>query len=379
MKTECPHCHTRFNIADEHKGKTIQCKNCQKLFEISEYFEMQELKSTEVDGKSQNKYSIKPFLGGLICIILVVGLWRYVTSENVSPNTLTFGEFKTAVESLGNNTGDIITQEMLFSRLGQPENTEVIDSTREVYIYYKVRDGNAQIVADLDDWLSERVRTYYASDNRPEPSPPNDDALVEWAQKHGYKSPYTIKLKMENESLKTYLGKYEVYKDGKFCEEFWFHGLPKGSFENISKSCKIVHHVKERDGGIPEDQIPIEYVSDIEHYQESYLIMDGSGTKIIRAIGISSGEEYQMPENRATALKSAKEIVANIMNRWDENVSTVKKQQKESQTKAEDFVKERIVKESRIIWDTYIEKQQEEKALKLKGPFLRIKAINKPF
>jgi predicted Zn finger-like uncharacterized protein len=39
MKTECPHCHTRFNIADEHKGKRTKCPKCKGAFVIVPFIE----------------------------------------------------------------------------------------------------------------------------------------------------------------------------------------------------------------------------------------------------------------------------------------------------------------------------------------------------
>ncbi len=34
MKTQCPHCQTKFKAADEQEGKTVKCRKCGEAFEI---------------------------------------------------------------------------------------------------------------------------------------------------------------------------------------------------------------------------------------------------------------------------------------------------------------------------------------------------------
>lgn len=39
MKTQCPHCHTKFNAPDEHEGKKAKCPKCKQPFVIAPFQE----------------------------------------------------------------------------------------------------------------------------------------------------------------------------------------------------------------------------------------------------------------------------------------------------------------------------------------------------
>ena len=39
MKTQCPHCQTKFNAPDKHKGKKVKCPKCGQLFVIALFSE----------------------------------------------------------------------------------------------------------------------------------------------------------------------------------------------------------------------------------------------------------------------------------------------------------------------------------------------------
>lgn len=39
MKTKCPYCNIKFDVANKHKGKKAQCIKCKKPFIISELVE----------------------------------------------------------------------------------------------------------------------------------------------------------------------------------------------------------------------------------------------------------------------------------------------------------------------------------------------------
>jgi predicted Zn finger-like uncharacterized protein len=68
MKTQCPHCQTKFNAPDEHKGKKVKCPKCSELFFITQVFERASVDNCAACGRAISG-SEQPcvFKGKIVC------------------------------------------------------------------------------------------------------------------------------------------------------------------------------------------------------------------------------------------------------------------------------------------------------------------------
>ena len=83
MRTECPHCNTRYDIEDQYKGQILACPNCQKNFQISE---LPTVKAPPAEDKKASPYFAKTelcieILAYLLLIPVILGVIGAVTAE----------------------------------------------------------------------------------------------------------------------------------------------------------------------------------------------------------------------------------------------------------------------------------------------------------
>ncbi|MHC4912821.1 MAG: zinc-ribbon domain-containing protein [Planctomycetota bacterium] len=76
MKTQCPHCESKFNAADEHEGKTVKCSKCGEAFKIVSIAAAEEpsYPGTPADGKKGLGLAA-PLLGVFVAVgMTIVGM-----------------------------------------------------------------------------------------------------------------------------------------------------------------------------------------------------------------------------------------------------------------------------------------------------------------
>ena len=81
MRTECPHCNTRYDIEDQYKGQILACPNCNKEFQINDIPK----KKTAVQAAppAENKEEPKYFAKTEFCIEIFAFLLLIAVSLGV--------------------------------------------------------------------------------------------------------------------------------------------------------------------------------------------------------------------------------------------------------------------------------------------------------
>jgi predicted Zn finger-like uncharacterized protein len=387
MKTECPHCHAKFSIADEHKGKKGKCPKCDQVFEVLELIDSSistdsieqphvnhvnnEINQTPLNQKKGLSKGVKIFLG-VLGVIIFLSIFRGGTSSE----SFTFSDFKAELGKMAFYTvsgGESIRKSDLFSHFGKPEKMQALGD--DVFLYYRIKEGMVQVIGHLEFWEMEGDLEYVEAGYNSPQQPVN---IVEWYEKQGFKNPYTLKHKIESISKE----KWEVYKDGNIFEEI---EVPVSfGWKDGHKSCTITLHNHDKDGSIPENQLPKD-LSNLNSEAECYIVRDDADGRILNYFIVSwnpvddPNSDYEKKRRegfRSDARKSAERYVAELKDNYASNLKRMEESRLETHDNAESFILHKHEEDAEEHWRQYDRQECERHTKKVKGPFLVVKSMN---
>ena len=172
MHVTCPNCSAGLKAPDDVVGKTVKCPKCPQPFKVSAP-EPQVLVAEDAPSpapsptgadvgqrrqarkKSGGKWKLIAGVVGAVLLLAIIG--SLLSGGGGGTSHLTFDKFKTKVEAAAfadNSGGGMYAHPDLFlKRMGKPSKKQKIG--RRLYLYYPVKEGQAQVVVDAGHWYME--------------------------------------------------------------------------------------------------------------------------------------------------------------------------------------------------------------------------------
>ena len=147
-------------------------------------------------------------------------------------SSMSLKDLKECLDQIKSANG-VITKSALFSKIGEPEKVQSVGT--DVFLYYRVREGMAQVVVFAPAWEGKVPREVPVKGASPAPDRPSN--LVEWYIKQGGINPFTIREQVQGGYVEV-----AVLKNG---QPTGVKSTVKTSPENPPpESEKITHHLR---------------------------------------------------------------------------------------------------------------------------------------
>jgi len=130
--------------------------------------------------------SLIRYWGGLAAFMFVPAILGFL-STGCSPS-LSLQQLKDKLEEIRKSDG-VVTQRALYAAIGKPSKQQSVGE--DVYLYYSVKEGMAQIVAAGPAWEG-KVPTYVPI-KEAGPTPERPENLVKWYLDRGGANPFSTK------------------------------------------------------------------------------------------------------------------------------------------------------------------------------------------